>query len=149
VSGWLFVIIAVLIAVIAVWQAVQLYQIRRQIEGVPKDGNVIALLASVGIRLDATAADVNAVDQRLQSVEARLPRAITRVGAVSYDAFGNIAGELSRSIAMLDEGGSGIILTIMVSRDETLFFSKELAAGSSREPLSPEEQRAVATALGR
>ncbi len=147
-SGWLFVIIALLIAAIAVWQAVQLYQIRRQIDAVPKDGNVIALLASVGVRLDAFDTDVSGIDQRLQSVEARLPRAITKVGAVSYDAFGNIAGELSRSIAMLDECGSGIILTIMVSRDETLFFSKELSEGSSREPLSPEEQRAVATALG-
>ena len=147
-SGWLFVVIALLIAMLAVWQSVQLYQIRRQIEAVPKDGNVIALLASVGVRLDALDTDISGIDQRLQSVEARLPRAITKVGAVSYDAFGNIAGELSRSIAMLDEGGSGIILTIMVSRDETLFYSKELAGGSSREPLSPEEQRAVATALG-
>ncbi len=147
-SAWLFVVIALLIAVIAVWQAVQLYQIRRQIDAVPKDGNVVALLASVGVRLEDLDTDLSGMNRRLQSVETRLPRAITKVGAVSYDAFGNIAGELSRSIAMLDEGGSGIILTIMVSRDETLFFSKELAEGSSREPLSPEEQRAVATALG-
>lgn len=146
-SGWLFVIIALLIAVLAVWQAIQLYQIRQQIDAVPKDGNVVALLGSVGVRLDSLEANIAGLDRRLQSVEGRLPRAITKVGAVSYDAFGNIAGELSRSIAMLDEGGSGIVLTIMVSRDETLFFSKEVKGGTSREPLSPEEEQAVATAL--
>ena len=146
-SGWLFVIIALLIAVLAVWQAIQLYQIRRQIDAVPKDGNVVAMLGSVDARLEGLDTGLVGLDQRLRSVEARLPRAITRVAGVSYDAFGNIAGELSRSIAMLDELGNGIVLTIMVSRDETLFFSKEVVSGSAKEPLSPEEQRAVATAL--
>lgn len=148
-SGWLFVAIALLIAVLAVWQAIQLYQIRRQVNAVPKDGNVIALLGSVGVRLDSLESSIAGVDRRLRDVEARLPKAISKVGVVSYDAFGNIAGELSRSIAMLDEGGNGIVLTIMVSRDETLFFSKEVTGGRSREPLSPEEQQAVTDALDR
>lgn len=148
-SGWLFVVIALLIGVLAVWQSVQLYQIRKQVEGVPKDGNVVAMLGAVSARLDELESGLGHLDQRLNSVEGRLPRAISKVGSVSYDAFGNIAGELSRSIAMLDELGSGIVLTIMVSRDETLFFSKAVVGGVPREPLSPEEQQAVATALSR
>ena len=148
-SGWLFVLIAFLIAVLAVWQAYQLYQIRQQIDAVPKDGNVIALLGSVGVRLDGLEGALETLDYRLQDVEYRLPAAITKVGVVSYDAFGNIAGQLSRSIAMLDEGGNGIVFTIMVSRDETLFFSKQISGGASKEPLSPEEEQAVATALDR
>lgn len=148
-SGWLFVVVAFLIAVLAVWQAFQLYQIRRQIDAVPRDGNVIALLGSVGVRLDGLEGDLTALDRRLQDVEFRLPAAIAKVGVVSYDAFGNIAGQLSRSIALLDEGGSGVLFTIMVSRDETLFFSKEISGGASKEPLSPEEEQAVATALDR
>jgi Protein of unknown function (DUF4446) len=149
VSGWLFVVIGVLIAVLAVWQAYQLYQIRTQIDAVPKDGNVIALLGSVGVRLEDLEAGLGSVEARLIDVEDRLPSAISKVGVVSYDAFGNIAGHLSRSIALLDERGTGIVLSIMVSRDETLFFSKEIVGGSSREPLSPEEHQAIATALRR
>ena len=147
-SGWLVVIIGVLVVVLAVWQAIQLHQIRAQIDAVPQDGNVIALLGSVGVRLDGLEASLEGLDHRLRDVEGRLPSAISKVGVVSYDAFGNIAGRLSRSIALLDELGDGIVLTIMVSRDETLFFSKEITAGGSREPLSPEEGQAVATALG-
>jgi hypothetical protein len=149
VSGWLFVVIGLLIAVLALWQAYQLYQIRGQVDAVPRDGNVIALLGSVGVRLDAVESGMGGLDERLRDIEARLPGAITKVGSVSYDAFGNIAGRLSRSIALLDERGSGIVLTIMVSRDETMFFSKEISGGSSEEPLSPEEGEAVATALDR
>jgi hypothetical protein len=149
VSGWLFVVIGALIAVLALWQAYQLYQIRSQVDAVPKDGNVIALLGSVGARLDGVESGIGVLDERLRDIEARLPGAITRVRSVSYDAFGNIAGRLSRSIALLDERGSGIVLTIMVSRDETMFFSKEISDGSSQEPLSPEEGEAVALALNR
>ena len=148
-SGWLFVVIALLIAVLAIWQAYQLYQIRLQIDAVPKDGNVIALLGSVGVQLDGLERQLAALEGRLLDVEYRLPEAITKVGVVSYDAFGNIAGQLSRSIALLDEGGSGVLFTIMVSRDDTLFFSKEISGGASKEPLSPEEEQAVATALDR
>jgi hypothetical protein len=50
---------------------------------------------------------------------------------------------------MLDERGNGILLSILVSRDDTLLFSKEIRSGVSAEPLSPEEEDAVATALGR
>ncbi len=146
-SGWLFVVIGFLIAVLAVWQAYLLYQIRSQVDAVPRDGNVIALLGSVGARLDAVEGHLGSVDDRLREIEARMPSAISKVGVVSYDAFGNIAGRLSRSIALLDERGTGILLTIMVSRDETMFFFKEISAGSSREPLSPEEGEAVASAL--
>ena len=148
-SGWLVVIIGFLVVVLAVWQAIQLYQIRVRVDAVPQDSNVIALLGSVGVRLDGLEAEVAGLDRRLQDVEGRLPSAISNVGVVSYDAFGNIAGQLSRSIALLDERGDGIVLTIMVSRDETMFFFKELKDGGSREPLSPEEGEAVATALAR
>jgi hypothetical protein len=149
VSGWLFVVIGLLIAVLALWQAYQLYQIRSQVDAVPRDGNVIALLGSVGARIDAVESGIGVLDERLRDIEERLPGAITKVASVSYDAFGNIAGRLSRSIALLDERGSGIVLTIMVSRDETMFFSKEISGGTSQEPLSPEEGEAVATALDR
>ena len=89
------------------------------------------------------------VDQRLQDVEAKLPYAVTRTAVVAYDAFGNIAGQLSRSIALLSETGDGVVLSILVSREETLFFTKEIRAGVGSEPLSPEEDSAVSRAMGR
>lgn len=148
-SGWLVVIIGFLVVVLAVWQAVQLHQLRARVRAVPQDGNVIALLGSVGVRLEGMDAGMASLDRRLQDVESRMPNAIAKVGFVSYDAFGNIAGRLSRSIAMLDERGNGVLLSILVSRDDTLLFSKEIRSGVSTEPLSPEEEDAVATALGR
>lgn len=148
-SDWLVVAIVFLVVVLAVWQTYQLQQIRKQVDAVPKDGNVFALIDSTSGRLGRVEAGLAVVDQRLQDVEAKLPYAITRTAVVTYDAFGNIAGQLSRSIALLSETGDGVVLSILVSREETLFFTKEIRGGTGSEQLSPEEDRAVARAMGR
>lgn len=148
-SDWLVVAIVFLVVVLAVWQAYQLQQIRKQVDAVPKDGNVFTLIDSTSGRLGRVEAGLAVVDQRLQDVEAKLPYAVTRTAVVAYDAFGNIAGQLSRSIALLSETGDGVVLSILVSREETLFFTKEIRAGVGSEPLSPEEDSAVGRAMGR
>ena len=83
------------------------------------------------------------------SLEGRLPYAISYVGVVAYNAFGNIAGQQSRSIALLNQRGDGIVITLLASREETLFFTKQVAEGTGTEALSPEEATAVDRALGR
>ena len=148
-SDWLVVAIVFLVVVLAVWQAYQLQQIRKQVDAVPKDGNVFTLIDSTSGRLGRVEAGLAVVDQRLQDVEAKLPYAVTRTAVVAYDAFGNIAGQLSRSIALLSETGDGVVLSILVSREETLFFTKEIRGGVGSEALSPEEDSAVGRAMGR
>jgi hypothetical protein len=149
VSDWLVVAIVFLVVVLAVWQTYQIQQIRKQVDAVPKDGNVFTLIDSTSGRLGRVEAGLAVVDQRLQDVEAKLPYAITRTAVVAYDAFGNIAGQLSRSIALLSETGDGVVLSILVSREETLFFTKEIRDGVGSEQLSPEEDSAVGRAMGR
>lgn len=148
-SDWLVVGIVLLVVGLAIWQTVQLQQIRKQVDAVPKDGNVFTLIDSTTARLNRVEAGLTVIDQRLQNVEARLPFAVTRTAVVSYDAFGNITGQMSRSMALLSESGDGVVLSILVSREETLFFTKEIRAGAGSEMLSPEEDRAVANAMGR
>ncbi|MEA2009962.1 MAG: DUF4446 family protein [Actinomycetota bacterium] len=148
-SDWLVIGIVLLVVVLAIWQTIQLQQIRKQVDAVPKDGNVFTLIDSTTARLNRVEAGLSVMDQRVQNIESRLPFAVTRTAVVSYDAFGNITGQLSRSMALLSESGDGVVLSILVSREETLFFTKEIRAGVGSEPLSPEEDRAVANAMGR
>ena len=100
-------------------------------------------------RTEANETSIQALEQRLGSVEARLPSALTRIGVVTYDAFGNITGNQSRSIALLSEGADGVVITLLTSREETMFFVKEVRSGAGLEELAPEEQAAVDRALGR
>lgn len=148
-SDWLVVVIVSLVVVLAVWQTYQLQQIRRKVDAVPQDGNVFNLIDTTTGRLGRVEAGLAVIDQRLQDVEAKMPHAVTRTAVITYDAFGNIAGQLSRSIALLSETGDGVVLSILVSREETLFFTKEIRDGVGSEQLSPEEDSAVARAMGR
>ncbi len=68
---------------------------------------------------------------------------------VSFDAFGDITGNLSRAIALLDRVGDGMVLTVLVGRGETLFFAKQVRGGRGAEKLSPEEHAAIDRALAR
>ena len=144
---WLLLAIVFLVVVLAVWQTVQLQQIWRTIDGVPADGNVIAALGAVQRRVDALDRVVLDLEPRIDRLEHRMPLAVSRTGVVAYNAFGNITGQMSRSIALLNDHGDGIVVTILVSREETLFFTKEVRSARGSEQLSPEEQAAVDRAM--
>ena len=52
-----------------------------------------------------------------------------------------------QAIALLDDEASGLVVSVLVSRTDTSFYLKRIAAGAPEEPLSPEEQQAMSRAL--
>lgn len=141
--------VAALVAILAIWQTIQLQAMRRKVDAVPTDANTVAMLRSIDERTVGNRSDVEGLAKRLAAVEERLPHAITRFSVVEYDAFGNITGNQSRSIALLNESGDGLVVTLLTHRDDTVFYTKEIRSGRGVQELSPEEQRAVERALGR
>ncbi|MDK1018674.1 MAG: DUF4446 family protein [Actinomycetota bacterium] len=143
-------IVAVVLALtLAIWQTIQIQAVRRKVDAVPEDSNIIALLQAINTRSKANDASIAAVSQRVTEIEGRLPFAISYVGVVAYNAFGNITGNQSRSVALLSQRGDGLVITLLSSRDETIFYTKEIRATKGVEELSPEEGAAVDRALGR
>lgn len=132
---------------IVLWMSVHLTKVRAKLAAVPRDADVLGLLRRIDNELARLNHDVAAMEPRLATVEDHLPQAISYTGIVSYDAFGDITGNLSRSIALLDRMGSGIVISLLVGRSETLFFTKQVRDRVGAEPLSPEEEAAVAQAL--
>jgi len=142
------IVVAVLVIVLVVWQTIQMQAIRKRVDAVPSDTNTVSLLQTLHHRTSANETSIHALEHGLGSVEARLPAALTRIGVVTYDAFGNITGNQSRSIALLSEAADGIVITLLTSREETMFFVKEVRSGRGVEELAPEEQGAVDRARG-
>ena len=146
--------IYVLLAVIAVtllivlWMSIELNKVRALVATVPDDGNVYQMLRSVDGELKHQEDAVNAMEPRLAAVEAALPLAISRTGVVAYDAFDNIAGNQSRTFALLNSNGDGVLISLLVGRDETLVFTKQVRGRQGVEPLSPEEEAAIHQAMG-
>jgi Protein of unknown function (DUF4446) len=88
-------------------------------------------------------ADVRAVQGRLDVVQSDLADALRHVAVVRYDAFGDMGGRLSFSVALLDDAGDGLVLTSINGRTETRTYSKGVKGGTSEASLSPEEEQAI------
>jgi len=142
------VIAVVLALVLAIWQTIQIQAVRKKVDAVPTDGNVVALLRSIDERSQSNSEMIESISARVTEIETRLPFAISYVGVVAYDAFGNITGNQSRSIALLSQRGDGLVITLLTARSETVFYAKEINSGKGVEELSPEEVAAVNRALG-
>ncbi|MFQ5554720.1 MAG: DUF4446 family protein [Acidimicrobiia bacterium] len=121
--------------------------LRKRLAAVPSDGDVVGLMRRLDVDLQEVEALVADLGPRLVTVERSLPQAISRTGVVVYDAFGDIAGNLSRSIALLDAYGDGLVISLLVGRGETRFFTKQVRSRRGVEELSPEEVEAVDRAM--
>ena len=65
-----------------------------------------------------------------------------------YDAYNELSGAQSSSLALLDAQRTGVVLTSIVRRDQARIYVKQLNHGEAEFELSPEEQQAVDQALG-
>ncbi len=87
------------------------------------------------------------LEERLGAVELALQGAISHRSLVRYDAYNELSGQQSMSIALLDGNRSGIVLSCIHHRDQARVYAKQVRHGQSELELSPEEAEAVQLAL--
>ena len=115
-----------------------------------------AVLAVVGLRrqgdarrrlgADALPEDVHGLRQEVAALKGEAADALRHLAVVRYDAFGDMGGHLSWSLALLDDGGHGVVLTSIHGRSEARTYAKSIASWSCEGQLSPEEEEAIAHA---
>jgi hypothetical protein len=87
------------------------------------------------------------LDGRLGTAEERIDAAIAYRGVLRYDAYNEMSGRQSASIALLDTSRSGIVLSSIHHRDQARLYAKQVREGTADVDLSPEEEEAVRLAL--
>ena len=87
------------------------------------------------------------LDGRLGTAEDRIDRTIAYRGVLRYDAYNELSGRQSASIALLDATRSGVVLSSIHHRDQARLYVKQVREGAAEIELSPEEQEAVRLAL--
>jgi hypothetical protein len=90
-----------------------------------------------------------ALDQRVETAESRIDGAISRRALVRYDAYGEMSGRQSTSIALLDASASGVVVSSIHHREQARVYAQEIQDGRPEHELSPEEAQAVDLAMGR
>jgi hypothetical protein len=84
---------------------------------------------------------------RMGAAEQRLDSAVAYRALIRYDAYGEMSGRQSTSIALLDATRSGIVLSSIHHRDQARLYAKQVYQGQGELELSPEEDEAVRLAL--
>ncbi len=88
------------------------------------------------------------LDERLGVVEERLDGSIAYHGLVRYDAYNEMSGRQSTSIALLDTHRCGVVLSSIHHREQARLYAKLIRDGEGELQLSPEETEAIRQALG-
>jgi hypothetical protein len=87
------------------------------------------------------------LEERMTEAEQRLDGTLAYRSLVRYDAYGELSGHQSTTIALLDAEHNGVVLSSIAHRDSARLYCKQVIAGEGELELSPEEAEAVRLAL--
>ncbi|MFL6173495.1 MAG: DUF4446 family protein [Marmoricola sp.] len=87
--------------------------------------------------------DALGLRHEVAALRAEAATALKHLAVVRYDAFEDTGGQLSWSLAILDDHGDGTVLTSIHGRTEARTYAKSISSWRCDQPLSPEETDAV------
>jgi hypothetical protein len=112
-------------------------------------GDLVDFAVSLQARIDDLHRAVDEVAAGLARVDRRVDESVSKTSIVRYDAYEGTGGHQSASVALLDRGRSGIVVSAIQGRDYARIYMKELDHGRTSVALSPEEEEAVERAMSR
>jgi hypothetical protein len=135
-----------LVAVLAWWKLRAVRAAQLVLLGGGKQ-DLVDFAVSLQGRIDDLHRAVDEIAAGLSRVDRRVDTTVSKTSLVRYDAYEGAGGHQSASIALLDSGRSGVVLTAIQGRDYARIYVKELDHGRPSVALSPEEEQAVERAM--
>jgi hypothetical protein len=146
--------VAVAALALGAFLALRLRRLRRDQRALLGDGGARDLVEhAAGIQREFTALRdwvddmAQQLEGRMATAEERLDGAIAHRALVRYDAYNEMSGRQSTSIALLDSSRSGVVLSSIHHREQARLYVKQVRNGEAEIELAPEEAEAVARAL--
>lgn len=87
--------------------------------------------------------EVTAQEARLKRTEEKLRRGIDRAELIRFNSFENMGADLSFALALLNQEGTGVILTGIHSIEESRIYCKAIEKGQASVKLNKEEKEAI------
>jgi hypothetical protein len=148
-------VVAVVALLFAIVLGIKLRRMRNSQRAVLGDGNRDLVTHAEEIQTaftqmrDWVEESIEHFERRMSEVEGRVDGCIAYSALVRYDAYNELSGHQSSSVALLDSRRTGVVLSSIVHRDQARLYVKQLRDGEASLELSPEEQEAVDQALAR
>lgn len=83
------------------------------------------------------------LDEEAKKIRKMAENSLQKVGMVRYNPFGDVGGNQSFSLCILDDSLEGFVISSIHSREGTRVYSKSVSKGVSDYNLSDEERKAI------
>lgn len=155
--GYLFImtvvmaVILLIVVVILLIQITRIGRLKKRLDHflIGKDGmsleqDIIGLIEDC--KFIKNTAEKNKKD--IRTLYKNMESTYQKMGLVKYDAFNQMGGQLSFSLALLDENNNGFIINSVHSTEGCYSYTKEIKKGVSSISLGKEEEEALSIAMG-
>ena len=139
-------VVTVILIILYIVNVVQMAQLKKRYKIFMSGKNARNLEKTLIDRLDQVDSliEANAANEKnIQKLFANMKFTFQKVGLVKYDAFNEMGGKLSFSLALLNETNDGFVMNAVHSREGCYTYVKDIIAGNSVIVLSPEEKEAL------
>ena len=142
--------LTVLLLLIVFINIIQMHKLKKKYKMFMDGKNAKTLEESIMSRMDQIDHLISSTQKNesdIQKIYKNMKTTFQKVGLVKYDAFHEMGGKLSFSLALLNEINDGFIVNAMHSREGCYTYIKEIIDGNSIIALADEEQEALDMAM--
>ena len=152
--GILFIILASIILILLILNIINIcniHKLKKRYFKFMQGKNAKSLENEIAGLFDDNKFIKNSVEKNRRDIKLlynKFESAFQKIGIIKYDAFNQMGGKLSFSIALLDEKDNGFILNSVHSAEGCYSYTKEIKGGKCKIPLGKEEEEALNMAMG-
>ena len=142
--------LTVLLLLIVFINIIQMHKLKKKYKMFMDGKNAKTLEESILSRMDQIDHLISSTQKNesdIQKIYKNMKTTFQKVGLVKYDAFHEMGGKLSFSLALLNEINDGFIVNAMHSREGCYTYIKEIIDGNSIIALADEEREALDMAM--
>lgn len=138
--------------IISVITLCKLKKLRRRIDDLTRGKDTESMediMLSFFERIESLEKDEKVTRSDLKEIKENLKITYQKTGLVKYDAFREMSGALSYSLALLDKENNGVLISSMYSREGCYTYAKDIENGECKINLSEEEAEALKQAIAK
>ncbi len=145
-------VVSIILAVILIIVLCKLKKIKRRVDSLTRGKDTESLediIINYLERVESLEEGEEITRAALNAIKDNLKITYQKTGLVKYDAFREMSGALSYSLALLDKENNGVLISSMYSREGCYTYAKEIIKGESKINLSEEEAEALKQAVAK
>lgn len=106
-----------------------------------------SVIAEMGKHLRSVEEEFKQLRNDVARIDVMAENAVQKVGVIRFNPFGDVGGDQSFAVALLDSDDNGVVLSSLFAREGARVYAKPIVKGQSKHHLSREEEEAIRRAL--